>query len=651
MANKVTTTRQGEVMLGTTRFPIVDRVRALDITQPPERRVQGDITRDSNPNLSIMSWSDFRGGIGLDIMEGFETNRCWESNLNIRFDRSIVLGPLATVTTNTFSSNPGAYAAANFSSNVYMVASTDIWAYQANGDTWTDTTRNISGGYSSDMIEFPANDGNIYLCIADGVNDANNYLYKSSTTITAAFTAGNQPTMLFTQWDGKLWGISRLGQLWWAYLPGSENLVAKLESRTNSPDGAGALVQAMWVGLLPDGVNTAIHVKTNGGAYVYDALNDRFVEIEGLPIANTADASGNATFGGDALFWQGRHYMTFGAQLLEYDPTTGIVRDVFWAAESGLPASRKGVLVSLETTSYELFVATEDGTSSAASRVYAWNRVGWYEVFDAGGATHSVYEMLASNRTSNSSDHFTRLYILEVLAASNVDPAYINVAGTHFNPKGDSSYTYAASGTLKTSWFHADQVDVDKLAVRLKVETADTSANETVKIEYAVDYNEGASDANYLTLANSTYTDGIIDTTAAGVSQTTFVFPLDTNDVTVAPVGKTFRAIRFKVSLARGGTTTNSPRLISMTLEYRKKYERKEGFQFVVDLTKNYNGLTPAKMRAALQTLVESNTLSEFTFRDDTANRNYYVDVRIPTAEESTGHLEEGQTLVEVREL
>ena len=89
-----------------------------------------------------------------------------------------------------------------------------------------------------------------------------------------------------------------------------------------------------------------------------------------------------------------------------------------------------------------------------------------------------------------------------------------------------------------------------------------------------------------------------------------------------------------------------------MTMEYRKKYERKEGYQFIVDLSDRYKGKTAAGMRSTLQTLVQSNTLSEFTFRDDTGGtRNYYVDVRTPSGEEMTGHMEYGQTLVEVKEL
>ena len=250
-----------------------------------------------------------------------------------------------------------------------------------------------------------------------------------------------------------------------------------------------------------------------------------------------------------------------------------------------------------------------------------------------------------------------RLYIGSENGSGHGRMAYIDLPQFVLNPKNTTTSEYAVSGELKTPWFHADQVDVDKLAVRLKVETADTSTSgtvESVKIEYAVDYLETVSSADdqYLTLANSTFTDGLIDTDTTGVTQTIFEFPKNTADVSVAPIGKAFRAIRFKVSLARGGTATKSPRLISMTMEYRKKYERKEGYQFIIDLRDRYKGKTAAGMRSTLQTLAQSNTLSEFTFRDDAGGtRNYYVDVRIPSGEETTGHLEDGQTLVEVKEL
>jgi hypothetical protein len=189
------------------------------------------------------------------------------------------------------------------------------------------------------------------------------------------------------------------------------------------------------------------------------------------------------------------------------------------------------------------------------------------------------------------------------------------------------------------------------------VETSDTSTSgtvETVKIEYAIDYDEGSSDANYLTLANSTFTDGLIDTDDTGTTITTFVFPRETSDITVAPVGKTFKAIRFKVSLARGATTTNSPRLISMSLEYRKKLDELEGFEMNLDLSDiSPDGRQSVEQRADLVAVRQSSTLVEFTYREDTNSgdpRNYYVDLTGYQAIEDSGNEESGIVLVTLEE-
>ena len=197
-------------------------------------------------------------------------------------------------------------------------------------------------------------------------------------------------------------------------------------------------------------------------------------------------------------------------------------------------------------------------------------------------------------------------------------------------------------------------MDVDKLAVKVKVETSDTSTSgtvETVKIEYAVDYDEGSSDANYKTLGNSTFTDGLIDTYDTAVALTEFLLPRYTDDVTVNPVGKVFKAIRFKVSLARGGTNTNSPRLVSLTLEYRKKLEHKQGFRVQLDLRKAYKRKRVKTLRSDLLTALQSNTLVEFTFRDDSGGtRNYFVDTFLQQNLEETGYNESGVAVIELLE-
>ena len=56
-------------------------------------------------------------------------------------------------------------------------------------------------------------------------------------------------------------------------------------------------------------------------------------------------------------------------------------------------------------------------------------------------------------------------------------------------------------------------------------------------------------------------------------------------------------------------------------------------------------------MRAALLSAVESTTLVEFTFRDDSGGtRNFYVDVASATGLEYTGYDERGTSMVNLVE-
>jgi hypothetical protein len=175
-------------------------------------------------------------------------------------------------------------------------------------------------------------------------------------------------------------------------------------------------------------------------------------------------------------------------------------------------------------------------------------------------------------------------------------------------------------------------LEVEKLITELRVECADMSSTETATISYGLNYS-----TSYTSL-------GTINTNGI----TTYKFPNST-----VPTGTVFRSIRFKVSLARGSTTTVSPDVLSMTVTFRKKLEAKYGHTVEVDLTRpDYGGRSPAELRAALISAVESSDLVSFTFRDDSGlDRNYYVDVVQASGLEETGHDERGSSTVVCVEL
>jgi len=191
---------------------------------------------------------------------------------------------------------------------------------------------------------------------------------------------------------------------------------------------------------------------------------------------------------------------------------------------------------------------------------------------------------------------------------------------------------YETTGYIESPWFDASQSEVDKLALKLKVEVEDAGSNETVVVQYATDYTESYTSMGTIT------SDGT----------TTYDFG--------SSVGTAFRSIKFKLTLAReAGTTTaimkKSPDVVSLTLEYRKKLPAKYGHSVEVSLNESYKGNNPKGLRSNLISAIESNTLVEFTFRDDSGGtRNYYVDVVSATGIEYTGMDERGVSRISLVE-
>jgi hypothetical protein len=210
------------------------------------------------------------------------------------------------------------------------------------------------------------------------------------------------------------------------------------------------------------------------------------------------------------------------------------------------------------------------------------------------------------------------------------------------NPSEVSEFAYATSGIHETPWFNAGQSEVDKLALNLRIEAQDLTAadKEIVKIEYATDYAE-------------TYTTAVstLNSSTMGGASGTYTYTFGSG------VGTAFRAIKFKLTLERDDSTStglekfNTPDVVSLTLEYRKKITAKWGHTVDVDLTNEYKGNVPKDLRSNLISAIESTTLVEFTFRDDSGGtRNYYVDVIGAQGMEFTGHDERGSTTIQVVE-
>ncbi len=285
-----------------------------------------------------------------------------------------------------------------------------------------------------------------------------------------------------------------------------------------------------------------------------------------------------------------------------------------------------------------------DGASSDDGTVWEYNGVGWHYLarVDASAQSSHVSSIGGAYRLYHSFDADDIGYV--ALQKGDVNPELATPAISYDGTNDIADHI--------TPWFNAGQNEIDKTAIRVRIECAGMTADETVKVEYALNYSatyESASTSD----GKSTFT--AKDTSSNGV--TAAVFPKIGTTAT-PPVANTtpqagvdFRAIRFKLTLNRGSTATLTPNVKSISLEWRRKIPAKYGFEFTLDRSENYGGKTPKEMKTDIITAIETSAQVEFTFVDDDGNtQNYYVDVTNMEDVEDTGHGEIGQTRIAVVE-
>ena len=339
----------------------------------------------------------------------------------------------------------------------------------------------------------------------------------------------------------------------------------------------------------------------------------------------SADANSVAVQG--AATWNGDIYITAGKMTVyRYDPTRGVVMSVGLNKDAGFPVPEiRGDIIKLLPTHTGL-LAFVLGSSDTLRTVWEYNGVGWhYLARDNGSAQGNHVSSIGGNY---------RLYH----TFGDDDIGYTALQRGDVNPElATPAISYEGTNDIAdhiTPWFNAGQNEIDKTAIRVRIECSKMTSDETAKVEYALDY-------------SSSYESSTFTVTSNGV--TTQTFPTIANNNIEA--GSNFRAIRFKITLNRGSTATRTPNVKSISLEWRRKIPAKYGFEFTLDRSENYGGKTPKEMKTDIITAIETSDQVEFTFVDDDGDtQNYYVDVTNMEDVEDTGHGEIGQTRIAVVE-
>ena len=631
-------------------YPITRPIRSTLASIYPAKVVIGDTTKDSNLRSSIISWADWRGGIGINRMEGAGgVNRAWYSTCQLRYKNHLVLPGLATESSSPSHSltDPTIGAINTLGNEVYafwngsVSESPKLFKYNNTNDSWGSALTQSATDQVTDSVVFTDSGGTSYLVFAHYDTNGSGYTYSSDGS---SWTTDTTDTQYLTVWDERLWGISYGGQLWYATSIGTETNDAVLPL----PDGS---ITKLFVARNAFGI-PIIYAATSRGLYAHNADNAMWEDTQmDFPI--------HPDNGKGTVRWRDSVYIPSGNGIYKYinGNNAAVITVVGPDRDDGLPSDKRGAIRKMAGSHNELLIGVDataaPSTISSTDIPYQWLSHQGSSVIAADSGYSSIlgyndmgWEVKWQSQTSGKgfdSIHVSDAYSkYRVWWGHNDIVHFMDLPKDVINPSEVSEFAYATSGIHETPWFNAGQSEVDKLALNLRIEAQDLTAadKEIVKIEYATDYSE-----SYTTAVST------LNSSTMGAASGTYTYTFGSS------VGTPFRAIKFKLTLERDDATTtglekfNTPDVVSLTLEYRKKIAAKWGHTVDIDLTNEYKGNVPKDLRAALVTAIESETLVEFTFRDDSGGtRNYYVDVVAAQGMEFTGHDERGSTTIQVVE-
>ncbi len=561
----------------------------------------------------MLALSDPRGGIGLfEMLESGGVDRSWFSTLNLR-QRTLTLQRLTTLTATGLPS--AVTALATYSSTIYAVSGTGVYSYDNATPAWSASLHTLLGG-ATDALTVRLL-GTVYLFIAFGTG----YAYYDGIS----WTNDTEDMRYLCWWDNRLWGIDDTGLLrftTWA-TAGSWTDDAQLPLDNNS-------VTALFTGMDANG-NSILYAMSKEGLWAHDAADAQWVKTR-LELPRHPD-NGRGT-----RRWRDNSYIPAGQAIYKYadGSSTAVISVMGPDRDDGLPSDRRGTIRHLEGSQNEL-IAAVDGTAApnatlpdlyvswqaavvpgpnvGYSTILGWDEKGWQTLWP--GA--STDEAVAALHVSTAYDEY------RVWWAVGTAVYWLELPRDIVNPSQTDDLAYAPTGTHTTPWFSAGQIEVDKLGLLLCLDLSDITSSETVTLSYGLDR---AETWETLEVFNKTETNHVHR----------MVLPSEAK-----PEGLPFDWVRFKLDVARGTTTTLSPKIHALTLTFRKKLAVRRGWQMLLNVPPGgYQGRTASELRAAIRKAVASTTLVRFTYRpsgpgDDEA-LDTYVDVKGATELEATGY-------------
>lgn len=437
-------------------------------------------------------------------------------------------------------------------------------------------------------------------------------------TVTVSYSETSDPFAHLTapeakyvvEWDGKCFIMEADGKIYYStdFADWTQN--GQLKRPTNS-------VNQLKLYRDANGVEI-IYAAAKQGLFAYDFDNGKFLQTEvALPDHENA--------GKGFTRWRDGSWTSAGLDVIKYiagNPATIDERGL--NNDDGLPAEYDGEIQHFIKGYRELFALIDPTDSLLSSRmsVAGYDGRGWQLKYTLASADKNALFGIISTDYGE-----FRLWF-----GANEKAFSLPLQKSLQNPKKDSNYTYAAAGIHITPWFDAGTAVFSKVAKKVTITAKDTTANETIVVQYRIDHAKVDRDTGWTTL-------GTLVAAADGV-ETTLDFG--------SGVGLAFDAIQFRFNFVRGGTTTKSPDLQSFALSYTRKVDSKWAFTFTVNTAEAKRvGAEPKGLYDSLIAAVDARLFQEFIYRDGSdAVDTRYVQFNPVDSIDQSGQGFKGQFLI-----
>lgn len=351
--------------------------------------------------------------------------------------------------------------------------------------------------------------------------------------------------------------------------------------------------------------NPALYFLTPKGMYYLDV----FTNFVFGPTEVTWEE--DSTSGKKGLYWKGDTYVAVGKGI--YKVSAGVVSLVGPDMDDGLPEEMQGTVTDMIGVGFWLVIAVDGGASNKSSIL---------KRYISGKHWHPVYVSAAGSRIQALCWDSGTLYFGE---GTNVKSLPFPAVTDNVNAL--STQTRAATGTLTYPWFHSVFETMPKVAHKVWATTRDCNASDKVTIHYRKDEQ------------------------TAWTSLGSFATSPRPTALSFGSAGVQFERIQFRATYDRGATTTNSPKVESLVLEYRVIPPTLWGWDVRV-VARTQGDVKGDDILAALKTATETGTLLAFYPSGDKSKTCYYVEVKgVPGNEAGTEFGTEGIYQISLQEV